>query len=75
VQDLRTGKNDFTPEALVPFQNSSKILIISDDGALHIKISDASQCMKSKLNEDGTCLNKFLTDPNKKAFRAIWLKP
>jgi hypothetical protein len=48
--------------------------MLSDGGGLRIKVDDASQCMEGKLNDDGTCPNKFLTDPNKKTFRAIWLK-
>jgi hypothetical protein len=31
--------------------------------------------MQGKLRKDGKCLNKYLADPNKKHFRAIWLQP
>ena len=75
VQDLHTLQKDFTPEALVCFKNSGRLLIISDDGSLDIKVTDASECMEGQLNKDGTCPNKFLTDPDKKTFRAIWFTP
>jgi len=75
VRDLHTLQKDLTPEALVPFKNSDKLLLLSDDGSLRIKVNDASECMDGKLNDDGTCPNKFLVDPDKKTFRAIWLKP
>jgi hypothetical protein len=65
----------FSPEALIPFKNSSRLLLLSDDGALPIRIRDKSECMEGELNNDGTCPNKFLIDPNKKTFRAIWLTP
>ena len=74
-RSLAGVENDFTPEALVPFKGSDKLLMLSDDGSLDIKVSDASECMEGKLNDDGTCPNKFLTDPNRKTFRAIWLTP
>jgi len=75
VRDLHTMHKDFTPEALVVFRNSDKLLLLSDDGSLDIKVSNARECLDDRLNDDGTCPNKFLTDPNKKTFRAIWLEP
>jgi len=75
VRDLHTMQKDFTTEALVSFKNSDKLLLLSDDGSLDIKVSNASECLDGRLNDDGTCPNKFLTDPNKKTFRAIWLEP
>jgi len=75
VRDLHTLQKDFTPEALVCFKNSGRLLIISDDGSLDIKVTDASECMEGQLNKDGTCPNKFLIDSNKKTFRAIWITP
>jgi len=60
---------------LVCFRNSGKLLVLSDDGSLPIRVGSPSECMQGKLNDDGTCPNKFLTDPNKKTFRAIWLTP
>jgi hypothetical protein len=74
MRDLHTMHKDLTPEALVSFKNSDKLLLLSDDGSLHIKVSNANECLDGRLNDDGTCPNKFLIDPNKKTFRAIWLE-
>lgn len=67
--------SDFSPEALVVFENSPDLLLLSDDGSLPVDISDASECMEERLRNDGKCLNKHLTDPNRKSFRAISLRP
>jgi len=69
------SRSNFGPEALVPFENSKRLLLLSDDGTLPVRVSGASQCMDGELNSDGTCPNKFLLDANKKTFRAIWLQP
>jgi len=80
VRKIHFDKFNFTPEALVVFKNSPKFLLLSDDGTLPIdvpvaELSDASQCMPGRSLEDGSCPNKYLTDSNKKTFRAIWLTP
>lgn len=67
--------SDFSPEAIVPFRNSPRLLLLSDDGTLPIKIPNAAECKEGELLADGTCPNKFLTDPDKKTFRGIWLTP
>ena len=69
------SQSNFGPEALIPFDDSEMLLLLSDDGTLPVSVTDASQCMEGKLNGDGTCPNKFLLDPNRKTFRAIRLKP
>ncbi len=74
-QVVRSINSDFTPEALVPFKNSPKLLLLSDDGSLVVDISDVSECIQGTLLKDGKCLNKHLTNPAKKHFRAIWLQP
>jgi len=75
VRELHSEINEFSPEALVPFKNSAALLLLSDDGTLVVDVSDASECMEGEYRNDGTCLNKYLTNPNKKYFRGIWLKP
>lgn len=75
VQQIDTDKYNLNPEALVTFKNSAGFLILSDDGSLIIDVSDASECMEGQLRSDGKCLNKYLTNPEKKYFRGIWLKP
>lgn len=75
LRQIFADKKNFTPEALVTFRNQPEFLLLSDDGSLLIKVSDSSECMEGKLHKDGKCLNKYLTDPNRKHFRAIWLMP
>lgn len=67
-------KYDFAPEALITFKACDKFLLLSDDGSLPVAISEPSECMNGRLDKDGTCLNKYLTDPNAKHFRAVWLR-
>ncbi|MBL7154809.1 MAG: DUF3616 domain-containing protein [Phycisphaerae bacterium] len=69
------SQSNFSPEALIPFESSEMLLLLSDDGTLPVRVSDASQCAEDELNDDGTCPNKFLLDANKKTFRAIRLIP
>lgn len=75
VQRLGSENNDLTPEALVPFDNSPELLLLSDDGTLLTDVSGLDDCMEDELLDNGKCPNKFLTNQNQKFFRAIWLKP
>jgi len=75
VHQLKFEKDNFTPEAIIPFENSASLLLLSDDGSLAVKVAGPHECMEGQFNKDGTCLNKFLLEANKKSFRAIWLKP
>ncbi len=68
-----SAKNNFTPEALVVFENSGRLLVLSDDGSITIDISKPSDCQEGKADSNGKCLNKYLSDQNKKYFRAMWL--
>lgn len=68
-------KSNFTPEALIIFNASAKFLLLSDDGSLPVGVPDPSECLPGRLNNNGTCLNKHLTDPNKKCFKAVWFRP
>ena len=74
VRKLRQDGSSLKPEALICLKNSSKFLLLSDDGSLAIKVSSPSECEEGELSGDGTCLNKYLTDKNKKSFRAIWVE-
>ena len=51
------------------------MLLLSDDGSLLIKVAGPHECVEGEYRKDGTCENKFLLDPNKKTFRALWLDP
>jgi hypothetical protein len=75
VRKLSQSISNFKPEALICFKKSGKFLLLSDDGSLVIKVSSPSECEEGELNADGTCLNKYLTNQNRKTFRGIWLTP
>jgi len=73
LRRLSKDRRQFSPEALMCFDNSARILLLSDDGTIAIEVSDNSECVQGKLNTDGSCPNKFLIDPDRRTFRAIWL--
>ena len=73
VRELGSGRGRFTPEALVPFGNG-RLLVLSDDGSLEIKVAGPVECLAGEYRDDGTCENKFLADPAKKTFRGVWLE-
>jgi len=73
VREMSLDKGRFTPEALVPFADG-RLLLLSDDGSLEIKVSGPGDCLAGEYRDNGTCLNKFLADPAKKTFRGAWLE-
>ena len=75
VRQLSSDGSKFSPEAVVPFEGSGRLLFLSDDGSLHVKVAGPHECLKDEYRKDGTCLNKHLLDPDKKTFRGIWLTP
>lgn len=75
LQRLTEEAKSFSPEALIPFESSNRLLLLSDDGSLPIKVAGPHECIEGEYRKDGTCENKFLLDPNKKTFRAFWLIP
>jgi hypothetical protein len=74
VRELSLGKNKFTPEAIVPFEKSGCLLMLSDDGSLVVKVAGEWECLEGEFRKDGTTLNKYLANPNRKTFRGIWLE-
>ncbi|MHC4085120.1 MAG: DUF3616 domain-containing protein [Planctomycetota bacterium] len=74
VRKLKPDRSGIKPEALICFKKSGKFLLLCDDGSLAIKVSSPNECEEGELSGDGTCLNKYLTDQNKKYFRAIWVE-
>ncbi len=74
VKGFPVNLNNFTPEALIVFGNSGKLLALSDDGSIDITISDSSECLKGKRTKKNKCPNKFLSEQNKKHFRGMWLE-
>jgi hypothetical protein len=75
VRKLDLGGSEFTPEALIPFERSGKLLLLSDDGSIPVEISGPHECAKGQYREDGTCQNKYLLDSERKTFRGIWIRP
>jgi len=65
----------FTPEVLIPLDDSDRLLILSDDGSRRVRISNASECLPGELIDEHTCLNKHLTDPRRKTFGAMYITP
>jgi len=75
MRQILSDQPGFTPEALITFEGSDRFFLLSDDGNLEIDVSGAAECIEGELLGNGRCPNKFLTNPNKKQFRGIWLKP
>jgi hypothetical protein len=62
----------FTPEALMLFPGDRRILLLSDDGALRVKVGSPAECRKSAFDR-GYCEAKDLLDGSRKTFRGLWL--
>jgi len=73
-RELSMGKSKFSPEALIPFEKSGRLLMLSDDGSLVVKVAGAWECLEGEYRKDGTTLNKYLANPGRKTFRGIWLE-
>ena len=73
-RELEFGKSKFTPEALIPFEESGRLLMLSDDGSLVVKVAGEWECLGGEYHKDGTTLNKYLANPGRKTFRGIWLE-
>jgi hypothetical protein len=71
----RLDQDGLRPEALVPFKGESELLLLSDDGTIPVQVSSPTECMKYTPTKDGSCLNKFLLDPEMKTFRGAWIEP
>jgi hypothetical protein len=73
MRELDFGRSEFSPETLIPFEKSRRLLMLSDDGTLIVKVAGDWECLEGQYNKDGTCLNKYLANPEKKTFRGTWL--
>jgi len=73
-RELSMGKSKFTPEAVIPFEKSRRLLILGDDGSLVVKVAGEWECLEGEYRKDGTTLNKYLANPGRKTFRGIWLE-
>jgi len=75
VRPLDMDANGCKPEALVAFAGSRKLLLLSDDKSLPVKVRSAAECRDGQCRSDGTCLNGELADSNAMTFRAVWVEP
>lgn len=66
--------DDFTPEAIVNFEDEDGLWFLSDDGSLLVDIVSEDECMPGEA-ENGKCQNKYLIDPARRTFRATRIKP
>ena len=73
-RELSLGNSKFTPEVLIPFEKLGKLLMLSDDGSLVVKVEGEWECVEGEYRKDGTTLNKYLVNPSRKTFRGIWLE-
>ncbi len=75
ARSLNVGLPYFTPEALIPFADKASVLLLSDDGAMKVKVAGPHECLDEDEYEadNRTCAQKYLIDQNKKTFRAILL--
>ena len=71
----KLNQSDFSPEAMITFENSEKLFVLSDDGSLLVKVGGPWECMKGEFRKDGICQNKYLLNPEKKTFKGTWLIP
>ncbi|MBN1765701.1 MAG: DUF3616 domain-containing protein [Sedimentisphaerales bacterium] len=74
LQPIAAETDNFTPEALIVFNESPELLVLSDDGSLEVEVENATECQKGELLKNNHCLNKYLTNPSKKSFRAMYIK-
>jgi hypothetical protein len=75
VRPLDMDADGFRPEAMVAFAGSRRLLLLSDDKDLPVKVRSAAECQEGHYRSDGTCLNGRLADPDARRFRAVWLEP
>lgn len=75
VHRMTPDQRSLTPEALIAFKDTDKLLLLSDDGSLLVRVSGAAECLDGQYRSDGTCPNKYLRDESKKTFRGLWLEP
>lgn len=75
IREDEIDYGDLHPEALAQRAGAGALLVLSDDGSLTAEVSSPTECMKSHPDGHGFCLNKFLTNPERKMFRGALLYP
>jgi len=73
---IKTGLPQFKPEAIIPLGGRPDVLVLSDDGAIMVKVG-RDDCMDPDAYDQakGACEQKYLRDAARKTFRAIRLTP
>ena len=61
------SENNFNPEAM--FLHGNKLYLLSDDGAMPVKVGSPEECVGGEMLPDGMCPNKYLADQGAKTFR------
>jgi len=64
------GLKDFRPEALIVYPESERIQLLSDDGALPVRVRSPAECAKGEF-ANGWCQQKSLNSNKRKTFRSI----
>ncbi len=63
---------DFAPEALIVYPDRKEIQLLSDDGALMVKVESEDECQEDSF-QNGFCQAKFLRDETRRTFKSITL--
>ena len=75
VQPLDVGElGDLRPEAVIPNDGDTRLLLMSDDGSRRVESSEG-QCNEDfeRVGNVGTCPCKRLKDASLQRFRARWV--
>ncbi len=77
VTVIRSDLEDFKPETLICSTEDDSLLLLSDDGAIDVKVAGPHECIDEDEydEDDGTCEQKYLADPTQKTFRALVFAP
>lgn len=63
---------DFAPEALIVYEQSPQIQLLSDDGTTLVPVQSRKECQKGAF-KNGKCEQKFLLDDQRKSFGSLRL--
>ncbi len=66
-----TEGEKFNPEAM--FIRDDELYLLSDDGAVEVKVDSAAECVAGEMLANGNCPNKYLIDESKRTFRMLKL--
>jgi len=76
LRDLGFQMPGWCPEAILSFRSSSRLLVLSDDGTMPVRVAGPSECLDAEYyRRDGAALNKHLRDESRRSCRAMWITP